>query len=314
MSTERVRSSLVLPIAAAAAVAVGLAGMIRVVEGSSGAWSSLVSAGFGPIALVGGLAGLHWMLSASAWSQIVAAVSGHRIGVPTASAHLALSSLGKYVPGKIWGFGLRGAALHRRGVGVGPIAAASAIEQLYLLLSGLAVAGLALGIGTRGWFRWPVIAAALAIGALLVAGSHPRVAGVATRLVQRRARPDTAPPTLDRWSSVRLTVTFAALWLALGGAFTLVALTVTDLDRSVPTVAVLVGTIAVSYLGGFAALFVPAGLGVREGVGAAILTARGGLAPEVAVAAMVSFRLVTVLVELLAAGLSFRRLVECVRA
>lgn len=312
MSIERTRSTLLIPILATAAVGAGLVGILRAIEGSSGAWASLVSAGAGSIALIGGLAGLHWMISASAWSQVVGAVSGHRLGLPTSSAHLALTSLGKYVPGKIWGFGLRGLALRRRGVGLGSIAAASALEQGYLVLNGLAVAGLTLGTTVEGWERWPMLLGAVAIWVLMASGSERAWTGAGALLERLAPRFPLGPPPPRGWLGLRLTATFTAIWLALGGAFALLALTITDLDRTAPVVVALIGTLTVSYLSGFGALFVPAGLGVREGVGTALLAARG-LPPEAALAAMVTFRLVTVLVELVAAGLSARWLVECVR-
>lgn len=311
MSTERGRPSLVAALVIMLVIAAASVGMLHVLGDAAGAWQPLVASGPITVTAIALCAGLHWLISASAWCQIVRAVSGHPLGLPASSSQIVLTALGKYVPGKVWGVGLRGVALRRCGVGLGPIAAASALEQTYLLASGVAVAALTLGAEAGGAAMWVGGVAAVIIWGLLASGSIRVWAGIVAllgRLSTRLAMPSPAP---SRLLGVRLTATFTGVWLALGAVFTLVVHAMAAPSWSLPVTAMLVGSVTVSYLAGFAA-FVPAGLGVREGVGTALLTTQG-FGAETALTILIGFRLVTLLAEVVAAGLAARSLTEFAR-
>lgn len=292
-------------------IGVASAGMLHVLGEAAGAWQPLVASGPITVSAIAVCAGLHWLISASAWCQVVRAVSGHPLGLPASSSQIVLTALGKYVPGKIWGVGLRGVALRRCGVGLGSIAAASALEQTYLVASGVAVAALALGVDAGGAAMWIGGAAAMSIWALLASGSIRVWNGIITSLGRLSPRLATPPPPPSRLLGMRLTATFTGIWLALGAVFTLVVHAMATPTWSLPVTAMLVGSVTVSYLAGFAA-FVPAGLGVREGVGTALLAAQG-FGADTALTILIGFRLVTLLAEVVAAGLAARSLTEFAR-
>ena len=77
-----------------------------------------------------------------------------------------------------------------------------------------------------------------------------------------------------------------------------------DIELTRATVPVFVLSLTAGFLAGFVALFAPGGVGVREGVGAALLANIMSL--EDAVLLMLMFRLWVVVMELLAGALMLR--------
>jgi hypothetical protein len=67
------------------------------------------------------------------------------------------------------------------------------------------------------------------------------------------------------------------------------------------------GAMAVSASLGFAAVFVPGGLGVREGILMSILQSQPGIEPHAAIAVTVLSRIISFIGDLVAASLVYRR-------
>lgn len=210
-----------------------------------------------------------------------------------------LSSLARYVPGKIWQF--VGAASMARSAGVaGPVLLTSMVIQMgFTLLSAAVVsaallfpAGVAVGPGTA----LPVAGLALA-SVLLV---HPAVLNAGLRLVPRALHEE-----VIRWSGgwgdgLTLLALSVVSWAAYGLAFTLFVDSLVDvpLGAALP----LTGANALSFLVGYLVFLAPAGLGAREAVLAVLLApiAPAGIAAVVAVAA----RLWTIAAEVTGAAMT----------
>ena len=205
----------------------------------------------------------------------------------TAARIWSVSSLGRYLPGKVWQIGAMGAMA--RDVGVSPVAASGSaiLGTLVNLIAGFAVAlvaGRTLlertsdGQGTLAVVLVASGVAALLIAPVLVPRLAPWIGRVAGRPVAAR---------LPGRAILYALVGNAIAWLLYGAAFQLFMVG-------------LVGTTAggypeylaaytISYLVGYLALFVPAGIGAREGAMVTVL-AFAGLAtrPEAALVAIAS--------------------------
>lgn len=227
----------------------------------------------GPIVASTALLVLVYLAHAFLWRRIM-----HDLGIARPSRRATvrvyfLSSLGRYVPGKVWQ--VAGLAYFAGRAGMPPLEATTAafIGQIGFLTSGLLFVTALL----PGW-QGPTAAIAAVAVLILCAGavfvlSHtdsglrwrawlrtrsPRIAGLFD--LADRVRTGTAALWL---------VAYGLTWLVLGAAFaTFVGAFV---DGVGPHARHFAGTIAAAYLSGYLFLLAPAGVGVREGVMTALL-------------------------------------------
>jgi hypothetical protein len=232
-----------------------------------------------------------------AWRTMLAGW-GQRLDGWSAARIWTVSSLGKYLPGKVWA--VAGMALMAQRAGIAPWAAtgSAVVLQVLAIGTGAAVAGLT---GRRALeAAHPGSQFALV---LLVAGA---VAGVALLLwppVVRRllqlAAPDAESRGLPPAGGIALGIVANALaWVGYGLALWLLARGLLPDAVLRPSLAVAVFT--ASYLAGFLALFAPGGLGVREGL--FILMLQGPLGIGAATALAVASRVLLTLTEFGAAA------------
>lgn len=205
-----------------------------------------------------------YLAHALLWRTVMTDVGVGRPGIRTTIRLYFLASLGRYVPGKFWQ--VAGIAVLSNRAGLPPVGATAAalLGQLAFLLSGALFLAIAMPTG-RG-----AVAAAVgllgALAALFVVRSAP-----GRRLsAALRARVPRLAPALDLAAgvqplhAVRWAVAYALTWVLLGGAFVLFVISFyPDAGGHLRYVA---GTVAASYLGGYIAVFAPAGIGVREGL------------------------------------------------
>lgn len=223
------------------------------------------------------------------WRRLVATWD-RTLPLGTAARIWLVSSLGKYVPGKVWA--IAGMALMAQRAGVAPWAATAAAVLNQVLAVGAGVVAVSLTARPLVERAWP--GAGPALWALLAA-SVAGLAVVASPAAQRRlfalARLDRAPAPAAGGALALGAAANLAAWTGYGVALWLLArgtLAHADLPLGVA-----IGTFAASYLAGFLALLAPAGLGVRESV--FILMLEGTLgAPRAAALAVASRLLLTV--------------------
>ncbi|NNJ25073.1 lysylphosphatidylglycerol synthase domain-containing protein [Alienimonas chondri] len=264
--------------------------------------------------LPAGLAYLAGWLPSVWVFRLLLSRSGQRVGpLDTARAYYC-GHLGKYVPGKALALVIRGRLIVGRGgtLGVGVLAAG--LETLISMGAGAAV-----GVALLPWClagtevsdeldQLPAVGFLLArpwIAVLLVAvgtaAALPVLAALFTRLAAKLAPPEARASV--RFSPAVLAAGLAAcslgwvghgvsLWCcvrAVGGAATLV-----DLPACI-------GAAGLATAAGFAAVFAPGGVGVREAILIETLSPRPGVGAA-AVAAAVVLRLVWLASELCAAA------------
>lgn len=235
-----------------------------------------------------------FFVSSSLWGRIVVDLGGPRVPAPQAIRLFMIANLGRYVPGKVWQ--LAGLAVLAKRKGVQPATATGAA----VLGQGVSlVAATLVGLGSlvrgpdsvRVWGT-PVVVVA---GVALVVGLLPPTFRGAVRLWFRMARQE-PPKDLGVGHALRWLVLFTLNWTLYAFSFWVLA---RSLGHTAAPVAV-ASSYAAAYVLGYAAVFAPAGLAVREGVMIAILAPLLGVGPAGALAIIA--RLWATVVELVPAA------------
>ena len=248
---------------------------------------------------------LGYGVSASLWGRLVREMGGPALSRRTSVPLFLVANLGRYVPGKVLQIAGLTWLARRQGVPA-PIAAGAAILGQGVALLGATVVGLAaffspaLDPGLRIW-GW------LGLGAVVVFILGTGIPGVADRLralwfslAGSEAPSSAKAPPQGFGFGLRWTGLYTLNWALYAVAFWLLFLGVVGWQPFL-----YVGpAFAAAYVGGYLALFAPAGLGVREGLLAAFLAPV--LEPEAALALAVVARLWTTGVEVIPAGLMAR--------
>ena len=233
--------------------------------------------------LMYGILILSWRRFLLGWSQPIPLATAVRIW--------AVSSLGKYIPGKIWA--IAGMAIMAQRAGVAPWAATTSaiLMQGLAVGSGVVVVGI---LGTYGlelhyhWIRTALygLAAASAVGIGLLV--FPAISARLTRRFTSTTVPAAGASTIGFGIAANLLA-----WMGYGVAFWLLAHgSLPDLVLPLPTA---VGAFTASYLVGLLAVLMPGGLMVRETFLVLMLQGSIGLAPATALA--VASRLMLTLTE-----------------
>jgi hypothetical protein len=220
-----------------------------------------------------------------------------------------VSTIAKYLPGKVMLVAGRAMMVQERGQSATLGMTSTVLEAGFSLL-GAACVGITAFVLAQGqaWSEhggligWAVFAMLLLLVPGLI-GLHPRILGPALRIASGIA-PRRLALNLGAAPAYRTSLlVFAAHVLSRAvGACALFSVVRSVYPVDVGWLPLLAGASAASYLFGFALPFAPAGLGAREGM----LTLVLATVMPVPVAAIVSVldRIVTVLAELLAAGLA----------
>jgi hypothetical protein len=266
----------------AAQILLGLAVLLFVVRYVARNWTEVQSARLewhiSVIPLVAALA-VVWgvfALQAEAWRRMLAGW-GFRVPWFEGSSIWLLSSMAKYVPGKVWALAGMAMMSERRGIPAWAATASAILLQILSLGTGAMVVAIFGGLISR---TLSIAAAAVALAVTVLALWRPLI----TRLVARVA------PGADLSHIPRAPVivfgavaNFAA-WIGYGVAFWLFARGV--LPQSAPGIGESIGAYTASYVAGVIAPFAPGGLGVREGVLVMTLRDHTGLAAALALAAV----------------------------
>jgi hypothetical protein len=229
-----------------------------------------------------------WRTMLGAWSRGLDFWSAARIWT--------VSSLGKYVPGKVWAVAGMAMMAQRAGVGAGPATASAIILQVLAIGTGTAVAAL------TGWgslrHAYPGAERALAILlALSIIGAGVLLWPASVNRVLRLALPSADSPAPPTGAVLFGIAANTIAWVGYGVALWLLARGL--LPGSGLSLLRAVAVFTASYLAGFLALFAPGGIGVREGV--FILMLQGPIGIGAATALAIASRLLLTLTELGAA-------------
>jgi len=231
------------------------------------------------------------------WHRILVHTTHQRIGLLGLERISFLSSIARYIPGKIWQFVAAAQLAGRAGIAPAAILTSLALQLGFTLLAA-AVVSIATVPLPDAWPMGRAATVVLATGAAVLL-SHPTVIRFALGVLPRALHQDVIAWTGAWRESVVLLTLSIVSWLLYGGAFHLFVSSLVELPGS--ALLPLTGVNALSFLAGYLVFIAPAGLGARE------LAMTALLAPIVPsyVAAVVAIlaRLWTIAAELVGAAI-----------
>jgi uncharacterized membrane protein YbhN (UPF0104 family) len=204
-----------------------------------------------------------------------------------------VSQLGKYIPGSIWQFVGRFEIYRRYGV------ESAQAFQIMILENGLML-GTAVLIGLGAVPTLAVLATRAMPPQWLVLAAAAVLAGIALSLLHGGWRARLLAMAGMIWRHRDLVAILAGLFVAMWIVLGLSALVLFSGYADIPAL-FMIALFAVSYVVGFAAVFAPAGIGVRDVVFTVGLT--GIVDPEIAVLLTIGHRLIYILADVVC-GLS----------
>jgi hypothetical protein len=250
--------------------------------------------------LLAGSAVAIWAMYAlliQAWRAMLAGW-GDTLPVLDAARIWTVSSLGKYLPGKVWA--LAGMAVMAQRAGVKPWAATASAVTLQALAigTGAAVVGVSGSAALRAEYPWVgivlpllVVGSAGGMALLLWPAFLRRLLALVRVELPGQASPGVRPVLYGVVANV-------VAWCGYGAAFWLMGRGLLELPGL--TLGRAVATFAASYIAGLLFLPAPGGIGVRESVVLLMLT--GAVGPASASALAVASRVLLTLTEFGAAA------------
>ncbi len=195
-----------------------------------------------------------FFMMALMWYGVLRTMGG-RLSLSAALRFYGITLLPRYIPGMIWGYAGRTVLCEKEGV-ARTIAAGSAVAEIALIVA----TGLSIALMKPFGPSW--------LGVVIMPPLILLLGSLATRLQSWRHGTSLVRQAA-KWYGLALA--YLAFWSLYGSSSWLVAMSVApEAARSHPLEIILSSVIA--WLAGFLAVFVPSGLGVREGVFSLTLT------------------------------------------
>jgi len=214
---------------------------------------------------------IYWFVTVHCWQRIVIISTRTKISFMQAFSHIALVTLGKYFPGKIWGMVARASLMKQQGIDLHQSFHATFNEQL-LLLHASALLSIALFCAITPNV-YTISLCVLGAGSVIMIVPMQRIAfRVLARFSKKSWHKDLqgmVPLTFRQ--STGLLAGYSMVWLTIGLVFCCICFSLFKVN---PTFSVVMQLLLANTLGitiGFFAVFAPGGLGVREAVTSALL-------------------------------------------
>jgi glycosyltransferase 2 family protein len=196
------------------------------------------------------------------WKVLLAGL-GERISIYNSVSVLAVSQIGKYVPGKVWFTVGRMYLAKKHGVNEAKTLVSTVMEIAFSLLGAVILFGLAVILIPRGIVPTRAYLAFVLIPFCLVAVYPPILTRVTGFVLRRLGKPVFEIRMTFRQLLGVLSL-YVLLWIIQGAGCYLLVRSFYPLGLSrLPMVA---GAFALSWILGFIVLISPAGLGIREGI------------------------------------------------
>ena len=227
-----------------------------------GQWDELlalratVHPNWGLFGLSGAVVLVSYAVLIETWRRTVTAW-GARISWRDAARIWFVSNLGKYVPGGIWQIGAMGVMAQEKGVPPTAAVGSSLVVNLVNLLAGCIVTVIAGGraLGGAGFVPLSILAAVVAL-------STPWILPWAARMVRQLSGRDIPEPRIPVTAVFGALIGCSVAWVLYGVAFRMLAISL--FGSASGTTASYIAVFTLAYVIGYAVLFAPAGLGVRE--------------------------------------------------
>lgn len=266
--------------------------------------------------LAGGCSFIAWLPSVWFWQRLMVASGEQADFWPTARAYYC-GHLGKYIPGKVSVLLIRATLMKEFGVRASVSALTAAYETLAVMGVGLVIfLGLVPYVihadQLAEWPSWiqeihghPRLVPVLVIVVLFV--SLPLVSRLLDVVSEKLSKPELERATTDVRAKIPRRLLYVGVflficsWMLHGLSLGLVLASLEENGVSWKEWPLWTAAISAAFSLGFAAIFAPAGLGVREGLIAGILAGSPAIGPVNAFVAALLIRIITFASEILTA-------------
>lgn len=229
-----------------------------------------------------------------AWQQAISIYSDVKLPLLQSVGQISLVLIGKYIPGKVWGFIIRGKDLTNRGVSGHQMLMSNYAEQLVSIHAGLVFGGCGWLLSTEPDY-WEVIFPLLLFSVFLAPVLNNRFALYVVRLLKLVFKNAHVQDCKIPYSAyLRLFFLYLLEWVFIGAILLCLYLMVFEGGAHTSAVLYIPSMNSLAFIVGFFAFFSPAGLGVRDGVLVALLNPVTGLTEAVYIAVLFRFWLVIV--------------------
>ena len=240
---------------------------------------------------------IYWILNGLCWRATIFWCANVRLHFIQSLSHIAMATLGKYFPGKIWGMIARASSLVQMGVTTKQSIYATLNEQYLILYSGCLMSAVLWSVIDTTVYS-VLLAVAVCAAVVLIVPMQETIFRLASRFIKvswTQSPDGTVLLTFKRM--MMLLSVYCLIWLLLGLVFSCVYYAFFNAQ---PSVAMILRFIVANTIGtsiGFFAFFSPGGLGVREAITTSLLVSQMSL--EEAVLLSLMFRLWIVAFELI---------------
>jgi uncharacterized membrane protein YbhN (UPF0104 family) len=196
------------------------------------------------------------------WKVLLSAL-GERISLLNSMSVLAVSQMGKYIPGKLWYTVGRMYLARRHGVNEAKTAVSALMETGFSLLGAVVLFGVAVLFLPKSTVPAKTYLAFGLVPFCIIA-IYPPVLNRITRIALRLFRQPSFDIGIPFGRLLGILALYVAMWVVQGvGCYVLIR---AFYPLPVAKLPMIVGGFALSWILGFVVLISPAGLGVREGV------------------------------------------------
>ena len=240
---------------------------------------------------------LFWILASFIWKYLLFITYDISISSFQSFSQLVLVSIGKYMPGKIWGMIARGTQLKELGLDVKGIFIITFQEQILLLHASAVVSAILIAFLIETKWAYGLISIALLsmlvgryVQFLFVKLYNFLISNLTKNTLEIQK-------IITQHNYINLLIAYMMLWILSGCIFSgiyFIFITQSEFSLTMMAWMILANTIGITV--GLFALFAPAGIGVRESVSSIILSQVMPL--EQAIFLSLLFRFWTVLTEL----------------
>lgn len=242
------------------------------------------------------LQGLALFLFVLAWFVLLNEQEAVSFSKQEVSAHIGVTLLGKYLPGKVWGFLGRAYMMTQRGMSSTSAAHVLLVDQFLTFYSGIAIGAVSLLALVDPYFAL-FLCLIILITTPALFNQYPkilsRIRGL-TKKISARSDTENSQTELPIENSILIKVLTIYLfhWLATSLALCLLFANHIEND-SLTNILLILAAIPLGVLGGFLALWAPGGIGIREGLIIMILSLNMDL--ETATSIAIAYRMICVL-------------------
>lgn len=203
-------------------------------------------------------------------SQLALSAFGYSLSYRDAFRGYFLAQPAKYLPGGLWVVPGRALALSELGVQVAHSSGAQLIEVCFMLVATVLVFTPYLLIGETVSHSLPLVGLVCVLAAAMLICLHPALFNRAASWVFRRLGQAEVAVSLSFQIIAGMLMTYVAFWIGAGVGFNLLISSVHEIPlRHAPIV---VASLSMAWFAGYVAFLVPAGVGVREGTLALLLS------------------------------------------